>query len=259
MPSSTSASSALVHVPASELAHLRAAFTTTKALNMPNCWICGAPDARSREHMTKASDLRSLFGRGKPLYLHRGEIKNELVQGIKSKKLTFEAPLCDECNNNRTQPYDRAWERLCKRLLERKPPIKRGDILRLSNVFPGEVRAAMLNVHLYFVKLFGCLIADHNIPLNRNEFANALLHGQAHPKVQIAFYASSDKAKFLAAGHTPVQTAQLNGHIVFATWLYELGPLMVNIMYSEPDQHRRGLTYAWHPFTVTKLLQITGM
>lgn len=224
------------------------------------CWICG-DEASSGEHMTKASDLRSLFGhvsQRMPIFLHTPGHLNQRVPGIKSDKLKFKSLLCATCNNSRTQPHDRAWEALSKYLRERQPPVRPGTIIKLAPVFPGRVHQSMLNVHLFFLKLFGCLIVEHSVPLNIKEFSTAILQGHAHPKVYVAFEAITDQRFRRHAGQSEVQTAQLHGRVAFASWLYDVGLLSVHIMYAEPNEHRKGLVHAWHPSSVTKVVRVFG-
>lgn len=42
-------------------------------------------------------------------------------------------------------------------------------------------------------------------------------------------------------GLTPIMTAEVEGHVAYATWFYDLGRFAVNVVYSEPGQERRGL------------------
>jgi hypothetical protein len=211
--------------------------------------------------MTKASDLRSMFGRVSqraPLYMHTPLRRNLPVPGIKSDKLKFKALLCACCNNERTQPHDQAWEKLSRHLRERQPPVRPGTVVSLARVFPGTVRQSMLSVHLYFVKLFGCLVTEHSVPLDISPFSAAILQGRAHPNVHLSVWVQTDAGAHKFAGQTPIETAQLRGKITFATWLYYVGTIGVNVMYAEPGEHRQGLLTAWHPSRVTKLLRLGG-
>lgn len=222
------------------------------------CWICG-DEATSGEHMTKASDLRSLFGHVShraPLFMHTSERRSQAIPGVKSNKLKFKALLCTRCNNERTQPHDLAWEALSQYLRDRRPPIRPGAIVRLAPVFPGSVHRSMLNVHLYFLKLLGCLVVEHSIPIDIGALSTSILEGRAHPNVYLAFRAITDRRFHRHAGQSEVQTAQLHGRVAFASWFYEVGPLSVNVMYAEPNEHRKGLVNAWHPSSITKLIRI---
>lgn len=225
------------------------------------CWVCGA-NAESREHLIKASDLRSVFGSGisqaAPLYLHNDLSRNQPVGGIKSKKLKYSPLLCSYCNNERTQSHDYAWERLSEYLRQRQPPIQAGTTVRLSRVFPGSVQTSMLRVHLFFLKQFGCLIAEHKIPLALEPFARAITSETPHPNVHIAFWVGLNQPGRRQVGRTHVQTAALHGHIVYAGWFYMIDRLAVNVMYAIPEEHRKGLVQSWHPSTVGKRVVVVG-
>lgn len=225
------------------------------------CWICGA-DADSREHLIKASDVKSVFGsevsQKAPLYLHNDRARNRPVGSIQSKSLKYTPVICSYCNNKRTQPHDRAWEKLSEYLRSRQPPVRRGSTIRLSHAFPGSVHLSMLRVHLFFLKQFGCLISEHQIPLDIEPFAQAILTETAHPKVHIAFWTDLGPPDRRQVARTHVQAAQLHGQIVYAGWFYMVDRLAVNVIYAEPEERRKGLVQAWHPSTIGKRVVVVG-
>lgn len=49
------------------------------------------------------------------------------------------------------------------------------------------------------------------------------------------------------AGGSDVHVAMLGDECAFATWLYAVGNLSVNLMYALPGERRQGLVDAWHP------------
>ena len=76
------------------------------------CWICGNEEATTREHRSKASDLRSLFGnptQADPLYLHTDQRRNRKVGSLKADVLKFTHRICLTCNSTTTQQHDYAW------------------------------------------------------------------------------------------------------------------------------------------------------
>jgi hypothetical protein len=223
-----------------------------------NCWICGAT-ADSGEHMIKASDLKGLFrhvDQLSPLYLHTDLRRNLPVPGIKSGLLKHKARLCSRCNNELTQSHDRAWAALSQYLQARRPSIRPGMRIRLADIFPGKVSRSMLGVHLYFVKLFGCIATEYSIPLPIDEFAAAIRSGQPHPRIWISIGASCQNREVTHAGCTVVQTAMFNNRIAFAAWMYFVGNVDVSIMFSLPDERRRGLVDAWNPIRANRFLNI---
>ena len=146
------------------------------------CWICGGT-ADSQEHSAKASDVREHLGKVQngPLYKHTDTTLNERIPSIESKKLTFRTPICQKCNNQLTQPYDKAWELLSKYLGDHGSIIVKKGYFDLSKVFPKDTCKHALHVHLYFVKLLGCkLIDEGNVRINIGGFSQALLCGWLH-------------------------------------------------------------------------------
>jgi hypothetical protein len=220
------------------------------------CWICGNA-AGTGEHKTKASNLREVFGsvdQKNPLYLHTDTKRNQKVGSIKSDKFMFDSLICAQCNNDRTSPYDRAWEKLSKFLLNRKPPIKNKDLISLNKVFPGAIQESMLFVHLFFVKLFGCAISEHGVPIDIRPFSEAILKSKPHPKVFLAIGEDSG----MGTGLTDMATTQnKKGKVVYATWFYIVGSVAVNVIYLEPAEKREGLVGAWHPSKVSKYMAVT--
>jgi len=215
------------------------------------CWICGER-ADTREHRTKASDLRSLFGiptQAKPLYFHTAGRKNVKLPTLKAPELKFTAPICNRCNSARTQPHDFAWQRLSETLRAREPPIAAGTSVRTNRIFPYNTARAMLNVHLYFVKVFGCLILEGKIPIDIAPFSEAILQERPHPNVYLAFGPTPAPRAERMAGGSDVHTAMLKDKCAFATWFYEVGNLSVNVMYAIEGEKRDGLLKAWRNYS----------
>lgn len=224
--------------------------------NRHTCWICGDP-ANSHEHIIKVSDIKSIFGtlnQQNPLLFHAPKVSPTKIYGKGDQRLVFKIPICAHCNNQRTQPHDYAWQRLSEHLNETKPK----ETIRLHKIFPGKVSASMLQVHLFFLKLLGCLIAEHNIPIPLKPFARAVIMGSPHPNVWISFGTGIGIGKHKHVGCSPVATYSQHGRIRFASWFYTVGHISANIIYAEQDQRRKGLTYAWHPKSVGKRIQMAN-
>src|SRR5260370_22158967 len=127
----------------------------------PLCWICNRNEANSGEHKTKRSDLLAVLGKptqAKPFYYHDLEQKNRPVKSLDAQILKSPVRICAECNTTRTQPHDRAWERMSERLRAR--PLKVGQWVRADRIFRHDTRREMRNVHLFFLKLFGCMLCE---------------------------------------------------------------------------------------------------
>ena len=127
---------------------------------MPTCWICGV-DADSREHLVKASDMRQTFGAvspNAPLFFHSKDERNRKLGSVRSNRVKSEKVLCSRCNDTRTQPYDNDWATLSAELARRSRRVSSNNRIKLRRLFPGRANRAARNIHLYFVKLFGCRI-----------------------------------------------------------------------------------------------------
>ncbi len=227
-----------------------------------NCWICGVSDATTREHRTKASDLKDLFGtpsQQDPLYFHANARIGKLVRrnvpigSLKSNVLKYTHRICLACNSSRTQPYDLAWAYASAKLRSNVLRLSDRDSYRANWLFPYETRHGMRNLHLYFVKIFGCQIVEGDIPIDIASFAKAIIEGRPHPHLYLAFGHISNLPVAVAGG-SDVHADLLNGQVVFASWIYQVGDLCVNVMYAVPGENRQGLRVAWHPHAGSKQL-----
>jgi hypothetical protein len=126
---------------------------------------------------------------------------------------------------------------------------------RANSLFPYDTRRAMRFVHLYFTKLFGCLVIEGGLPIDIEPFSEAITSGRPHSHLYLAF--GHLPLPVVMAGGSDVHTAQLEGKVAFATWLYHVGDLAVNVMYALPGQDREGLKVAWHPHMGNQRLRFT--
>lgn len=106
------------------------------------------------------------------------------------------------------------------------------------------------------MKLFGCLIVEHNIPIDISQFSKAILSGAAHPEVHIAIGTGFLNTKRKHISLTPVMAGKLNQRIVYAGWFYIINQIAINIIYSEPAKNPKVLRHSWHPSTVGKRVRI---
>lgn len=146
------------------------------------CWICGNNTAKvTGEHKLKASDLKSEFGlvsQKNPLYYNSKTQRNIPINSIKrSAIIKSTALICENCNTARTSPDDRAWETMSGYLRSGKVKLNRGTLINLHRIFPGETKSKMLNIHLFFLKQFGCAIKELNVPINLSNFSASILLG----------------------------------------------------------------------------------
>lgn len=213
------------------------------------CWICGGA-ANSGEHKTKRTDLRDVFAKATqsaPLFLNSAKFKNRRVPSFDSRLIKSPSRICENCNNKRTQPYDLAWEKLSSWLRAKYKNSKAGTVIRADRLFTYDTARMMLNVHLYFVKLFGCLIKEGNIAIDLSTFSSALLWDKAHPNVYLKFGLGPTLKTGIAVGNSDIRTINTIDKCVMATWIYYVDWMDVMVMYIEDGQKRYGLKGSWHP------------
>lgn len=225
-----------------------------------DCWICGSP-ADSGEHLLKASDLRACFGQvsqNHPLYYHSSAERNVRKRTVDDDAFKSRALLCSHCNNARTQPFDRAWEQLSQSLRE-QPSLRPGQLLKLNKIFKRPPRDVLLDIHLYFAKLFGCRIAENKIPIDLKPFSEAILNRRAHPHLYLAIGLWPELARLKKmAGLTEVHALNdaVDGRTVAANWLYQVDKLVVRVMYAEHPELLGRKAELWHPDTTGRLLKM---
>ncbi len=224
------------------------------------CWICGKK-GDSGEHLVKASDIRNYFGtisENSPVYTHNKFKRNIPIRSAKSKRFKSTALICKHCNNTLTQPHDVAWEKLSNYLLYKYPNTKSVKRINLSKVFPGKTKKQLLNVHLFFAKLFGCRIIENNIPINTSSFSHAILNNTAHNELFLMFCETPTfKTKY--AGISEVQAIKDNDKVVWAEWLYTVGHISVKVIYSADTHHLGRVGRAWHPRRHSKIITVYGL
>ena len=140
------------------------------------CWWCGAP-ADSLEHRHKRSDLVRLAGIGKDeLVLGRGgeELLRVRGPGSRLKSLRFGPVLCQLCNNQRSQPFDVAYQTFSNALVARMDEWWLADGINMQSIFGSDWIAESRNLARYYVKNFGCAMADDGVkpPQSMRDFSN---------------------------------------------------------------------------------------
>jgi hypothetical protein len=222
-----------------------------------NCWICESAAADSGEHKSKKSDLKAVFGGAspqRPLYLHDSKTRSHRVYGLDAPRLKWPSVICGYCNSTRTQPHDMAWETLHAELRERVPSLKPGDGVRGNSI----TARAMLNVHLYFAKEFGCALVMEKAPLDIAPFAKAIMTETPHPD----FY-----LKFGITAKPPIRQIKTfpifilrgpGGMFIHATWFYYVDGLMIEgrVVFGASAHTVAAQQHAWHPSMGTDRLKI---
>jgi hypothetical protein len=222
------------------------------------CWICNSNEANSGEHKTKRSDLLAVLGKptqDQPFYYHDLEQPNRTVKSLDAKILKSPIRICAYCNNARTQPHDLAWERMSDWLRKRQPPLKVGGFVRGNRIFPHWTRKEMTNVHLYFLKLFGCMLCEaeangKKLPVAIEPFSQAIMSGRPHAEVYLQFGKCDG-----TIGRSNLHCWVSEHGSIFAAWLYELDAIAVSVLFKQKG--RWGPTpNEWHPVSASNRFKI---
>lgn len=220
------------------------------------CWICGQT-GNSKEHMIKASDIRSIFPeitQENPVLLHTSNDQNFPVGSAKSDKFKFKAPICEKCNTNRTSPHDKAWENVSKHLLQYDLE-RRGNLsIRMTKIFKSNIYMNALNVHLFFVKLFGCRIIESGIPVEITSFSCSIMNNTPNPYLFLRFKkAIGNSLKSLSI--SPVHVEKKGTETVVAAWMYSVGQLNVELLYAPSGACNSFLKSSFNPLNQFRVVR----
>ena len=138
------------------------------------CWRCGAK-ATTREHKFKRTDLERMWGAGDQYLVHYGGGKmplSKVTSARKSQQIRFSPNLCAQCNNARSQPFDRAYDRFAEYVWANLDSLRRRRYLDASDIYGNDWRIGFHDLARYVVKHVGCRIADSDfaVPQDFRDF-----------------------------------------------------------------------------------------
>ncbi len=212
------------------------------------CWICGEI-AETGEHEIKASDLKLTFGKidqQSPMYWLSSDKHFNKVGSFKSDKLKFPNRLCKKCNNERTQPYDLAWEKLSRVLKsELKGKTLHGQI-DLNREFPDEDKDSFVrHIQLYFLKIFGCFMSKGDVPIDLSGIAKNILEDTPCKSLYLIVLRIPENNP--SVGLSEIRTSQNGGKTLVACFLYMVGEVVISVYYDPLRRDRRTIRKSLHP------------
>ncbi|MDD4962804.1 MAG: hypothetical protein PHI11_02670 [Gallionella sp.] len=143
------------------------------------CWICGEI-ATSGEHLLKRTDVVAVFGESFSKRVVKADLEGnhkKYIQSPNSKYLKYPVNLCANCNNARTQPYDRAYKQFADYIRENFDELKHGAEINTNLVFGKQYAKKMQrNLFCYFAKSFGCQLDDVGLPVPK--ILKSILNGE---------------------------------------------------------------------------------
>jgi hypothetical protein len=161
---------------------------------MTNCWICGKL-ADSAEHKIKKSDIVKITGTGswkKGEFLLYQDDSFIPLQGPNSKLVKYNKILCSSCNNNFTQPFDKAYECFINYICENRDLILNQRFVDFKKVYGDNFANGQRNLYKYLVKSFGCRLAYCNSQIP-TDLSRLLYQESFKTQLRISFAVNEDK------------------------------------------------------------------
>lgn len=210
--------------------------------NIKTCWICGAP-ADSREHIFKKSDFVRRYGNrpfkeiGGMLHFKKGIGRN--VPSPSSKIVSYDPLICTDCNNNKSQPWDKAYEIFEKWIFENSSQIFEKRRIPLWEVYDHETYTYQCpNLYKYFVKTFGCRLASIDVPVPVN-LTNLLSQEHFETGLRLSFSINKSTFAMLPKDRDNIQgvgelhriDSESQGYMERYSWSYDIGWLTIWYFY----------------------------
>lgn len=212
-----------------------------KHMTAAKCWICGST-ADTAEHVVKKTDLIRIagskrFGKHNRLVKHTADGKI-LIQGPKSFYVKYEKSLCKKCNNEATQPFDRAYDRFVTYIVAHNDVVLKTNRMRFNSIFRYDTKTSQENLFKYFVKSFGCQLVEHAKPVPV-DLVDLLKDGnKSDPNLKLAFSVRNDVPKTTRSFFDFYQVHDLEGHVDSLTgervnymWAETMGYLRISYWY----------------------------
>lgn len=218
------------------------------------CWICRENEGNTGEHKIKRSDLKDVLGnpsQAAPFWYHKPDLTAKAVGSLKADILKSAAPICAHCNNTRTQPHDRAWEEMSG-WLRNKGKFREGQVIRANRIFRYDTRRKMRDVHRFFLKSLGCIVAEDpdNAPIDIEAISSAIMNNRTHPEVYLQFCCGDGSV----GRH--FDCIKLETGPVFAVLTYRIAFITINVLYAQAGGGWQSLSQTWHPRFDTNRLVI---
>ncbi len=215
------------------------------------CWIC-KKTADSAEHRIKKSDLVTLHGSGSyknTLIMFRGD-QQIPIQGPNSKIVKYNKILCANCNNNFSQPFDKAYEIFVNYILDNENLVIKRRFVNFRDIYGDEFENGQRNLYKYFVKSFGCRLANdgHLIP---KDLPALLSKRRFRTGLRITFSINEDYLdfKFNILANGPLRTylpLQETRPTWLEKWRYKQYGRTIPLQYISNESFKWLTTWCWY-------------
>ncbi len=95
-------------------------------------------------------------------YLFNFQADNGIIKGPSANKVLYKGVICTTCNNNLTQSWDAAYDKLMTFFISQNQEI---DNMDLKEVFGDKYVNVLKDLQKYFIKSLGCAIVDYGYKL----------------------------------------------------------------------------------------------
>jgi hypothetical protein len=202
---------------------------------MTLCWICNA-QANSGEHRIKKSDLKlSMSGQpsqSSPIFHRSNGEKKRPIGSLKAEALKFNKSICVNCNGSLSQPYDYSWDTLSTYLST--VSFNTGEELELSQVFGSDTDANLINVHLFFAKIFGCSVVESGLSLDLDMLGECIKTNMYCPHLYLKIRNSENGKTDSYCALSDIQVSRdESGKFRYAHIYYTVGKYTIDIVYSD--------------------------
>lgn len=183
------------------------------------CWWCESTNLTG-EHKFKQTDLRRMFreSENEPLVFFSDDGRAELVRGPNASIAKFDKNLCSECNNARSQQFDRAWDCMSSYISDSWRSLKPGSRIDLKKLYRGTSYDAA-DLTRYVAKHLGCKIAAADCPVP-DDLRRYMNDPNSVNSVHIAMYFSNGRAlmRHTIAHFTGIQHEMLSNGPLISTF-----------------------------------------
>ena len=185
----------------------------------PLCWWCHAA-ADSREHRVKRTQLARLMGDHDHLIFESGGYSTRL-NSVRSRPILFPKIMCQKCNNQRSAPFDKAYDIFIARVWEDAEFFREKKWFIWSDVFDSAPEVG--DLCRYYIKNIACRIAEIGFDVP-NELVAFLDGAEGMPHSAIVLYKDYST-------YDQFKRVNLNGHYPVANRMHnpenpEDGPLL---------------------------------
>lgn len=171
--------------------------------------------------------------------IHFKEGVSNRIQSSRSDSLKYPKIICSKCNNERSQPWDKAYEQFEKYIFVNQQSIFKKLFIDLTDTFSEDgLLYGRPNLYKYFVKAFGCRLTHAGFPVPL-DLVSLLFQEYFETKIRLCFSINKtmfamhpqDRNNFLGVGDLIRLDSKSRGTMERFQWYINIGWLRVWLFY----------------------------